>query len=96
MPSSPKLPRGIWFDVDKQKYRVRVYRDGRAYTPKPSAFFDTVDEAEVALAQLKAIVSRIPRSRVGEDIDLTSLWKRCVGSAAFQRIDLTIDADSVP
>lgn len=56
------LPRGIWFEADRARYRIRRYRNGRAwYQYRP-----TLEEALTAFAEMSAMVAKIPKLRRGE------------------------------
>lgn len=49
--------RGIWYEAEKNRYRVRKYRNGKAYL----IYVSTEAEARRVLEQIKAIISTIPR-----------------------------------
>jgi len=93
-----KRARGLWFDATKQKWRVRLYRNGKAYMPEPCAYFETEPEARAAYEALKAAVTAIPRKRrsPNDETDLMALWRQCTGAAAHVRVQLTISAERVP
>jgi hypothetical protein len=50
------LPRGIWHDVEKNRYRVRLYRNGKAYL----RYRKTLSEALDAYDELKKKLANIP------------------------------------
>ena len=56
------LPRGIWFEADRQRYRIRRYRNGRAYL----AYRETEEEAREVFEAMAAKLSTIPKLRRGE------------------------------
>lgn len=80
------FPKGIWYDAPNRRYRVRKYKNRRAYL---AGYYDTFDEALSALSsldvQLSTVATRkrgerreaaVPRARFGE-----------LARAAFSRID---------
>lgn len=52
-----KLPRGIWFDAEKNRYRVRRYRNGKAYL----RYRRTREAALTVHAELKEELAKIPK-----------------------------------
>lgn len=97
MTQTIKRARGLWFDEPRKKWRVRLYRNGKAFSPEPQAYFDTEEEAIAAYEALKNKLNEIPKRRraVNTDVDLASLWKQCVGAAGHYRIRLNISAENV-
>ena len=93
--TTPK--RGLWYDKDRGQWRVRLYKNGRAYFPRPSAYFDTYDEALAAYTALKNEVRKIQRTAKTTDVadDLFSIWRQCVGASAVQRITLIIEPENI-
>ena len=89
--------RGLWYDPVKQKWRVRLYRNGKSYMPEPCAYFDTEDEARDAYEALRAKLTEIPKKRrtPNNAIDLMSLWRQCAGAASSLRVQIIIDAERV-
>lgn len=89
--------RGLWFDKTKNKWRVRLYRNGKTYVPEGCAYFDTESEAREAYEALVRAVAAIPRQRraPNQEVDLMSLWRQCTGAAAHLRIRITISAENV-
>jgi hypothetical protein len=55
-----QLPRGIWFERAKNRYRVRRYRNHVTYL---AGYFSTEEEARAALTELDAFLDSIPRER---------------------------------
>ena len=55
------LPKGIWWDVEKSKFRVRLYRNRR---PLQGGYHDTLEEALAAFEKLKKFREQIPGDRV--------------------------------
>ena len=55
-----RLPRGIWYERSKNRYRVRRYRNHVTYL---AGYFSTEEEAMAALAELDAFLDSIPRER---------------------------------
>lgn len=45
-----ETPRGLWYEKKYRRYRVRLYRYGKAYL---AGYFKTKGEAETALKALK-------------------------------------------
>ena len=54
------LPRGIWYEAPKRRFRVRKYHNGIAYL---KGYYRTYDEAEAAMAELDSYLSTIPKKR---------------------------------
>lgn len=54
------LPRGIWYEAPKQRFRVRKYHNKVAYL---KGYYRTFEEAQVALVELEAYLSTIPKER---------------------------------
>lgn len=55
------LPKGIWWDAEKSKFRVRLYRNRR---PLQGGYHDTLEEALGAFEELKKFREQIPGDRV--------------------------------
>jgi hypothetical protein len=53
------LPRGIWYEAGRGRYRIRRYRNGRSYLH----YRLTEDEALVALATVDEQLSKIKKMR---------------------------------
>lgn len=96
MKTTTKPPRGLWFDEGKQRWRVRLYRNGRAYLPRPDAFFEKYDEALAAHTALKAEIKAIPRTRTAVETDLMSLWRQVTLAQNRVRITLHISPENIP
>lgn len=58
--STEELPRGLWYEAPKRRFRVRKYHNGVAYL---KGYYRTFDEAEVALAELEEYLATIPKKR---------------------------------
>lgn len=54
------LPRGIWYEAPKRRFRVRKYRNGVSYL---KGYYRTFEEAEAALKELDAYLDNIPKQR---------------------------------
>jgi hypothetical protein len=54
---SAPLPRGVWFEEDRSRYRIRRYRNGRAYV----RYRDTPDAALKAYDELSRELAAIPK-----------------------------------
>lgn len=52
------LPRGIWYEKEKKRYRVRRYHNKVAYL---KGYYRTLSEAKNALEELSAELSKIPK-----------------------------------
>lgn len=52
-----KLPRGIWFDAEKTRYRVRRYRNGKPYL----RYRRTLEAALQVFEELKVELAKIPK-----------------------------------
>ena len=57
---SETLPRGIWYEAPKRRFRVRKYHNRVSYL---KGYYRTFDEAKKALAELEAYLSTIPKER---------------------------------
>ena len=60
-----KLPAGIFYDGRREsprKYRVRLYKNGKAHL---GGYFETQPEAHLALAALKLVLEKTPK-KMGE------------------------------
>jgi hypothetical protein len=55
-----ELPRGIWYEAPKRRFRVRKYHNGVSYL---KGYYRTFDDALVALTELEAYLSTIPKQR---------------------------------
>jgi hypothetical protein len=55
-----QLPRGIWYEAPKRRFRVRKYHNGVSYL---KGYYRTFDEARVALTDLESYLSTIPKQR---------------------------------
>lgn len=58
--STEELPRGIWYEAPKRRFRVRKYHNGASYL---KGYFRTFDEAKEALVELETYLSTIPKQR---------------------------------
>jgi hypothetical protein len=58
--SDATLPRGIWYEAPKRRFRVRKYHNRVSYL---KGYYRTFEEAEKALAELEAHLSTIPKER---------------------------------
>lgn len=54
------LPKGIWYEAPKRRFRVRKYRNGLSYL---KGYYRTFEEAERALAELDKYLETIPKKR---------------------------------
>jgi hypothetical protein len=57
---SETLPRGIWYEAPKRRFRVRKYRNGVSYL---KGYYRTFEEAKEALNELDEYLSTIPKER---------------------------------
>jgi hypothetical protein len=55
-----RLPRGIWYEAHKKRYRVRLYRN---HVPHLKGYYATREEAELALEELRTALREIPKRR---------------------------------
>lgn len=94
--TTSKRQRGLWFDDKKQRWRVRLYKNGRAYLPKPKAYFATQEEAEVAYRELKRTLATLCNDREDVSTDLNYLWRQVTMSRRHQRITLHVTAENLP
>lgn len=54
------LPRGLWYEAPKRRFRVRRYHNGITYL---KGYYRTLAEAEAALEELNEYLSTIPKER---------------------------------
>lgn len=57
------LPRGIWYEKNRNRYRVKLYRNNISYF---GGYYKTPDAAIQAYEELKKFLSTIPKLRRGE------------------------------
>lgn len=55
--STTPIPRGIWFEADRNRYRIRRYRNGRSYL----RYRGTLEEALTAYQELSRELDDIPK-----------------------------------
>lgn len=55
-----KLPRGLWYEPEKQRFRVRLYKNHVAYL---KGYYKTLESAMLALEELKAELRKLPSQR---------------------------------
>jgi hypothetical protein len=91
-----KRTRGLWFDEKKQRWRVRLYKNGKAYLPKPKAYFETREEAETAFRELKRVLATMNNTREAHSTDLQYLWRQMTAAQRHQRIELKIAPENIP
>lgn len=58
--TTEQLPRGIWYEAAKQRFRVRKYHNKVAYL---WGYYRTYEEAKEALKELEAYLATIPKER---------------------------------
>ena len=58
--STQELPKGLWYEAPKRRFRVRKYHNGVAYL---KGYYRTFEEAEEALEDLEGYLSTIPKKR---------------------------------
>jgi hypothetical protein len=54
-----KLPRGIWFEASRARYRVRKYRNGTSHL----VYCKTLKEARIALKEIQEALKSEPKVR---------------------------------
>lgn len=57
---SQQLPRGVWYEAPKRRFRVRKYRNRVVYL---KGYYHTLPEALAALKELNDFLKTIPKSR---------------------------------
>ena len=55
-----ELPRGLWYEAPKRRFRVRKYHNGVAYL---KGYYRTFEEAKIALEELESYLATIPKQR---------------------------------
>jgi len=55
-----ELPRGIWYEAPKRRFRVRKYHNGISYL---KGYYRTFETAESALEELETYLDTIPKQR---------------------------------
>lgn len=81
------LPKGIWYEKSRNRYRVRLYRN---QTPYLGGYYKTIPEALHALAQLKQDLEEIaptPRRKKHQKKAFGCSMHDLINSA-LQEIDL--------
>lgn len=58
MSNLERLPKGLWYEAPKRRYRVRRYHNKVTYL---KGYFRTLDEAVAALDELNADLAKIPK-----------------------------------
>lgn len=58
--STEELPRGIWYEAPKRRFRVRKYHNGVSYL---KGYYRTFEDAKGALVELETYLSTIPKQR---------------------------------
>ena len=58
--STETLPRGIWYEAPKRRFRVRKYHNGVSYL---KGYYRAFEDASVALTELETYLSTIPKQR---------------------------------
>jgi len=58
--STDELPRGIWYEAPKRRFRVRKYHNGVSYL---KGYYRTFEDAKGALTELEEYLSTIPKQR---------------------------------
>lgn len=62
------LPRGIWYEAPKRRFRVRKYHNGVSYL---KGYYRTFGEAEQALDELQEYLATIPKQRKPREVTLS-------------------------
>lgn len=60
MENLAKLPKGIWYEVSKRRFRVRRYHNKVTYL---KGYYRTFDRAAAALHELNEELSLIPKEK---------------------------------
>jgi len=55
-----QLPKGLWYEAPKRRFRVRKYHNGVAYL---KGYYRTFEDAQVALQELEEYLSTLPKKR---------------------------------
>lgn len=55
-----KLPRGVWYEHARKRYRVRLYRN---HTTFHAGYFDNEEDALSALESLKHRLASVPKHK---------------------------------
>ena len=58
MRSANGLPRGIYYEESKRRYRVRLYKNK---VPHLKGYYRTLEDALIGLAELKERIESIPK-----------------------------------
>jgi hypothetical protein len=58
METLSRLPKGLWYEPERRRYRVRKYRNGTVYGPY---YFRTLEEAYARLQSLNEELAAIPK-----------------------------------
>jgi hypothetical protein len=60
METLSRLPKGLWYEAPKRRFRVRRYHNKIVYGPM---YFRTLDQAMAELDALNARLSAIPKDK---------------------------------
>jgi hypothetical protein len=60
METERQLPKGLWYEADKRRYRVRRYHNKVTYL---KGYYRTFDKAKAALDELNVFLSTIPKNK---------------------------------
>lgn len=60
MENLTKLPKGIWYEAPKRRFRVRRYHNKVTYL---KGYYRTFDQAQAALNELNDELSLIPKEK---------------------------------
>lgn len=60
MTNLARLPKGLWYEAKRRRYRVRKYRNQVVYGPW---YFRTMEEAMAKLDELNRLLAAIPKVR---------------------------------
>ncbi len=58
--SDETLPKGVWYEAPKRRFRVRKYHNRISYL---KGYYRTYEQAKVALTELESYLSTIPKER---------------------------------
>jgi len=58
--TTQELPKGLWYEAPKRRFRVRKYHNGVAYL---KGYYRTFEDAEIALGELEEYLTTIPKKR---------------------------------
>lgn len=74
-----KLPKGLWYEAPKRRYRVRKYHNRVVYL---KGYYRNLNDARAALKELEEYLATIPKTRRGRKSEKPVARPTAAGTAA--------------